>query len=93
MELVEGLGDMVLAAMRDSPTASSLVRKLMSTLFSNAEMASCSVRGKRGKPPLDPQRMEVILDVYMHNHVFLNPWKYAIQKAEGPGLQHVLGRY
>ena len=66
MELVEGLGvslpaHIILAAVRDSRTASSLVRKLMTILFTNQEMATCSVRGKRGKPSLDPQRMEAIL--------------------------------
>ena len=65
MELVEGLGvslpaHEVLGAVRDSKTASSLTRKLMSLLFTNEEMATSSVRGKT-KRPLNKQKMEAII--------------------------------
>ena len=64
IELVEGLGvslpaHSLLGAVRDSPSASSLTRKLMGLLFTREEMASSSVRGKT-KPPLDQQSLEAI---------------------------------
>ena len=66
VELMEGLGvslpaHLLLSAVRDSSTASSLTRKVMGLLFCNEDMGTSSVRGKRGKPALDPQRMEAIL--------------------------------
>ena len=68
MELVEGLGvslptHEVLGAVRDSKTASSLTRKLMSLLFTNQEMATSSVKGKT-KEPLNKQKMEAIIGKY-----------------------------
>ncbi|CAI8042284.1 hypothetical protein GBAR_LOCUS23497 [Geodia barretti] len=65
IELVEGLGVFlpaheVLGAVTDSKTASSLMRKLMSHLFSTEEMATSSVREKT-KKALDKQKMEAII--------------------------------
>ena len=46
--------------MRDSKTALSLTRKLMTLLFSTEEMATCSVRGKT-KRALNKPKMEAII--------------------------------
>ena len=77
---MEGLGvslpaHLVLSAVRDSRSASSLVRKLMGLMFTREEMGTSSVRGKRGKPCLDPQRMEAILGqshVKIFTHYFIS---------------------
>ena len=67
VELVEGLGVFVpahqlLCAIRASKQSSSvLLRQLMKIIFSEEEMATCSVRGKGSRPCLPPQRMEAAL--------------------------------
>ena len=71
MELVEELGvslpaHEVLGAVRDSKTASSLTRKLMSLLFTNQEMATSSVKGKT-KEPLNKQKMEAIIGKHIYS--------------------------
>ena len=66
-------------AIRDSQTASLLVQKLMSILFTNEEMATCSVRWRRGKPSLESERMEALLGTVHINVIILKGQYYAMR--------------
>ena len=76
MELVEGLGVFVpahnlLSAVRAAKnSASALVRQLMGVVFTQAEMATSSVKGRGNKPALDPQKMEAIMGKYVMTITF-----------------------
>ncbi len=67
VELVEGLGVYVpahtlLSAIRaGKKSPSALLRQLMQVLFSEEEMATCSVRGRGNRPCLPTQEMEAAL--------------------------------
>ena len=67
VELVEGLGVFVpahrlLGAIRASKNSpSGLTRQLMSIIFTEEQLSTCSIRGKGDRQPLPSQQMEAIL--------------------------------
>ena len=72
VELVEGIGVSIpahklLTALRASKnSASTLLRQLMTVLFTEEEMVLCIVRGKGKRPCLPEQKMEAAIGMCLH---------------------------
>lgn len=92
VELVEGLGvflpaHQLLRAIRASKqSASALLRQLMDLLFTEEELATCSVRGKGKRPGLPEQKVEAAMGMYTPNPLPLSLFLLSLPSSPLPFL-------